>query len=151
MKIITQLDMYRNSANPMVGNKTNNWDVGGACFTAQTIPFHADALDGLVVESAIWRICWKPNINSPAQTAVRLCWANSGPSNITQIESFFSGGKTNTPLNEAVNITEKLNQIIFEHKNPATYFQLFTHSIGDGTNAPLIYSSALEITYDILA
>jgi hypothetical protein len=152
--MITQLDHFRNAAMPLNGNKTSSFNYAGSCLTSQSVIFHSEALETLNIKKAIWRICWKPNITNGSQTAIRLISANSGPSNINQIVATFSGGKTNTPLNEAFDITESLKALI-ESNSPSvdfpngSMFQLITQSAGDGSNGCLIYSSSIELIYDI--
>lgn len=147
-KIPVVYDMFRNTNDPLVGNKTSTWAVGGSCFTAQSIIFHANALAGMNIESATWRLTWLPNIPTASQTAVRLCSADSGPSNITEITSFFGSANTTNPRNDAVDVTAALKALVDSHKVTPAMFQLFTQTIGDGTYGPLIYSSALEVIYN---
>lgn len=145
--------MFRNAAAPMQGNKSG-WAVGGSCFTAQVVPFHPEWFADATVVKAIWRVTWLPNITNGAQTAVRLSWvdtatAGSATPGISVLAATFSGGKPNSPLNEAFDITTKLNAVIASHANPQKFFQIFTEETGDGTYGPLIYSSALEIVFNV--
>lgn len=144
-KIITQFDLFRNTSVPLQGVKASAWGYAGSCFTAQTAIIHPDALDGLNVVKAYWRVCWLPNITNGAQTAVRLCSADSGPSNLQQVVATFSGGKPNTPLNEAFDITADFQALIASHQNQNAMFQFTHQSCGDGGFGPLIYSSSIEL------
>jgi hypothetical protein len=145
MKTIAMLDMFRNAAAPMVGNEHSVFKVSGSCLSAQVIPFHPESFDELSIRQAVWRITWLPNISNGAQTAIRLVSALSGPAAIAPIIATYSGGKPNTPLNEAYNVTSAINELLMG--TPPSFFQLFTESAGDGTHAPLIYSSALEVIF----
>lgn len=142
-------DMFRNTGVPLVGNKTSVWDVGGSCFTAQCVVIHENTLASMNIESACWRLTWLPNIPTTAQTAVRLCSADSGPSNIAAIASFFGSANTTNPRNDAVDVTLALKTLVNSHKVTPAMFQLFTQTIGDGTYGPLIYSSALEVVFNV--
>jgi hypothetical protein len=144
-KIPVVFDMFRNTGAPLIGNKTSSWAVGGSCFTAQSIIFHEEVLPTMSVDRAIWRVCWLPNIPTTAQTGVRLCSADSGPSNITQVYSFFGSANTTNPRNDAADVTGAITALIESHKTIPSIFQLFTQSVGDGVNGPLIYSSSLEL------
>lgn len=151
--MITQFDHFRNTDIPLNGNKTSTFNYAGSCLTAQSVIFPAESLTTLKIKKAIWRICWKPNITNGAQTGIRLVSANSGPSNINQVVATFSGGKPNTPLNEAFDITESLKALIESNKPNidlpnGAMFQLIPQSVGDSSNGCLIYSSSIEIIYD---
>lgn len=146
--IVTQLDLFRNTGAPLQGVKSSIWGYAGQCFTAQAAIFHPESLDELDVVKAFWRVCWLPNITNGAQTAIRLCSADSGPNNLQQVVSTFSGGKPNSPLNEAFEITQQLRGLIDSHKPSGgsnTMFQLVHQSCGDGSFGAVIYSSSIEI------
>lgn len=143
--MIVQLDLYRNASFPMQGVIGSSWGYGGACLTAQSAVFRPEAVAGMDIKSVFWRVCWKPNIMNGAQTAIRLISADSGPSNINQIASTFSGGKPNTPLNEAFDITSQFRDLVASHEAANAMFQLIMQSCGDGSNGALIYSSSIEI------
>ena len=132
----------------MKGNLTSTWNVQGACLTAQSILFLNNAYPLNNITYAEWRVCWKPNITNGAQTALRLVSADSGPSNISPVIATFSGGKPNSPLNEAFDITAALQALINSHCPANEMFQFFTQSVGDGSNAALIYKSSLYVVYE---
>lgn len=144
-KIITQLDLFRNTDAPLVGYKGNPFNWPGKCLTAQSVIFHGDSLLDLVVVKAIWRITWLPNINNGAQTAVRLVSADSGPSNIQPVAAFFGSNNVSNPRNDAADITQALITLIDSHKEAGTMFQFIHQTAGDWTYGPLIYSSAIEL------
>lgn len=148
-KIITQFDLFRNTDVPLRGIASNTWGYMGNCFTAQTVVIHPESLDGLTLIRAFWRLCWRPNITNGAQTAVRLCSSDEGPTNVQQVIATFSGGKGNNPLNEAFDITADFQALIDSHKTPATCFQFTHQSCGDGTYAPQIFSSSIELVLGI--
>lgn len=143
-KIITQLDLYRDTNSPLQGYRGNPWNYAGSCVTAQAAVIRGEALEGLNIDVAFWRICWKPNITNGAQTAVRLISSDYGPTNIVQVAATYSGGKPNSPLNENFDITDAFNALIASHL-PNTPFEFLHQSCGDGTYGCLIYSSSLEL------
>lgn len=155
-KIITQLDMFRNADAPMRGNKSSTFGYAGGCFTAQAVVVHPEAMDGLNIVSAQWRICWLPNIDNGAQTVVRLVWSDAGvqgEGSSNYIHAFSSVGKTNSPQNDGVYLTDTLKYLIGTHKPSADFpsgrlFQFSIQSAGDGTFGPLIYSSSIELVIE---
>lgn len=148
---IAQFDLFRNTDAPLVGYKGNPFSWPGKCLTAQAVIFHAAAMDTLNISQAYWRLCWLPNINNGAQTAVRLVSADSGPTNIQQVAAFFGSNNISNPLNDVANITQALHDLIASHKSTgaevARMFSMIHQTAGDGVNAPLIYSSSLEIIF----
>lgn len=150
--------MFRNTGAPLQGSTAwvapDGFSYPGGCFTAQSAVFRPEAVDGLSILKAHWRLCWKPNVpnselaNAP-QTSVRLISADSGPSSLAVVASLFSGGKTNTPLNESTDITATLQALIASHANPAKLFQLVHQTAGTGAYGPLIYSSSIELVFNV--
>lgn len=153
-KIITQLDMFRNTDVPLRGVKDSTWGFAGGCFTAQAVVIHPESMDGLDIVSAQWRICWLPNITNGAMTMVRLIWSDAASGISNEIYATSSNNKANSPQNEGVYITDIFNQLIASHKPSPEFpsgrlFQFAHQSCGDGTFGPLIYSSSIELVLNV--
>ena len=122
--------------------------------TSATYWFPGDALSasiklfrfemGLVpVAWGRWVMTWNPL--GIGASGVRLVHMDAGPSNITQIAEF-TGYYNVTPIVGAVDITATLNSLRTGGQYKFIGHQLRSNGI---TQAPLVYSSALEIVWDL--
>lgn len=140
-------DLFRDTFNPMYCKPDYGWVWPGKCLTAQSVVFPYPELTNFNVHSARWRLCWNPNIDNGANTAVRLVSAYSGPSNINQVASFFRANYTG-PVNDTVDITCAMKDLIAQATIDQCMFEFIHQSQGDTNVGPIIYSSALEVVYE---
>lgn len=132
------LTFYRDPQTPLTGTSdAGNWLYPGNATSASTARWRGDM--GFKIATARWIVVWTPG-NSSTSSGVRLCWADDGPSNITEFARI-NGNNATTPVTAAVDITSALNSMTVNK-------QILHQTLGNGSAGVQIYSSVLEIVWD---
>lgn len=134
------MEMYRNAGSSVTGGSSSvAFANPGSAFTASTHQWYASTFDLSTLVYARWLVAWTPGHASNA-CAIRLCHSDSGPTNTTEIERFTQTGTT--PRVDAVDVTTDIQALV---ANKTLHYQ----TLGNGTEAPAIYLSTLELVFEV--
>jgi hypothetical protein len=138
----TEIVLFRDSLNYTVGTNSTDYHFPGNALTASTLKWHADLFSSASVAYARWVNAWDPNATGATVTGIRLIKFDDGPANIEVLQTFELGTSTD-PLVSTIEVTTDLQNII----SGATAKHIGYQVRGDGTNAPHVYSSIIEIVW----
>lgn len=138
LRIGLNLEFYRNPQTALIGTTNGTaFNTPGNALSSSTIRWRGDL--GLKVVSAIWRTVWTPG-SPAANVGSRICWADDGPTNITEIARHVRNSGT-TPVVDATDVTAAFNA-------QTANKQILHQTIGDGSLAASIYGQWIELVYE---
>lgn len=140
MIIPVEYILYKDQQNHLAGNASGNWSNQGVAFSAGTFQFYGSQIP--TVKYARWVVAWNPS-SGPSPVGIRLCTADSGPSNIIPVAQFLVANH-NTPKVDAIDITSILNDLCKDNLNKTIFMQ----TVGNGISGCKIYSSVIECWLD---
>ena len=141
----TILTLARHASLPVAGASGASWAWPGNACTASLIKVYPQ-LQTRSIAFARWVCAWDP-VSATNPTYVRLVNCTDGPANLNQRAVF---SRVRGPFNvydDAVDITTAMQSLWNYFKGLNEDFMLGHQTCGNGTDAPLIYASWIEIGF----